>query len=478
MKSPVTLFLSILFLSAIDCNAQIFWSENFESGSAAGLAVPGYTGPNGTWTLTTSISSAEGDAPNVWYVSCAEAGHLAGGCGSVCGGGTGETGATLHIGSGSGSLAGPDNGASYDAGGFCGTLYCVQTDRRAESPTINCTGKSNINLRFYYIENGQGTTDDGWVEYYDGTSWSLLINTAKTSLCGAQGLWAVQNITLPVSANNNPNIKIGFRWINNDDGVGTDPSYAIDSVSLSTTVTVAAPVASFFTSAESACMDSCITFTSTSTGTIDSVRWVMPGVTIPTPHDTSITICNFPAAGFDTMRLYVYGPGGEDSTKSVITINPLPHPTITHVGNLLSAGNGYSQYIWSKNGTVITGATTDTFRIPHSGTYTVAVDSNGCWGYDSLFLLQTGVPIINSANGGAIWVSSAVTSSINIYSLHVLNDDIKLGVYDIAGKLVLNATWQAGTNSKQIEVPSLPAGSYIIKLSDQNSSGVLKWSKR
>jgi len=38
---------------------------------------------------------------------------------------------------------------------------------------------------------------------------------------------------LPASANNNPNVKIGFRWINNDDGDATDPSFAVDDIVLS-----------------------------------------------------------------------------------------------------------------------------------------------------------------------------------------------------------------------------------------------------
>jgi PKD repeat protein len=35
-----------------------------------------------------------------------------------------------------------------------------------------------------------------------------------------------------VSADNNPNVKIGFNWTNNDDGIGTDPSFAVDNITL------------------------------------------------------------------------------------------------------------------------------------------------------------------------------------------------------------------------------------------------------
>ncbi|MCZ2141517.1 MAG: hypothetical protein LC096_09040, partial [Bacteroidia bacterium] len=52
--------------------------------------------------------------------------------------------------------------------------------------------------------------------------------------CGFQGLWTSYTIQLPPSANNNPNVKIGFGWVNNDDGLGTDPSFAVDDITLST----------------------------------------------------------------------------------------------------------------------------------------------------------------------------------------------------------------------------------------------------
>jgi hypothetical protein len=47
---------------------------------------------------------------------------------------------------------------------------------------------------------------------------------------------------LPASANNNPNVRIGFRWINNDDGDATDPSFAADDVEVTGTPDSVDPV--------------------------------------------------------------------------------------------------------------------------------------------------------------------------------------------------------------------------------------------
>src|SRR5690606_15080890 len=51
--------------------------------------------------------------------------------------------------------------------------------------------------------------------------------------CAPQSTWGSYSIPLPASAYNNPNVKIGFNWTNNDDGIGDDPSFAVDNVVIS-----------------------------------------------------------------------------------------------------------------------------------------------------------------------------------------------------------------------------------------------------
>lgn len=213
-----------LGISAGAVSGGTFWTETFSNACASGCTLP-YTGPNGTWT--SASTGANGFDNNVWYVSGAECGNAAGACGSVCG----ATDPSLHMGS-NGSVLG-DNGAAYLAGGL--GFWFPQTDLRAESPTINCTGYSNITLSFNYIENGQLTTDNATLWYFDGTTWTQLIDLAKTAMCGVQGTWTNYSALLPASADGNPNVKIGFRWVNNDDNVGTDPSFAVDDITLSVT---------------------------------------------------------------------------------------------------------------------------------------------------------------------------------------------------------------------------------------------------
>ncbi len=229
-----------IFSSTLIAHAQVFWTETFGTGCNVGQLASAYTGTNGVWTIA---STGTNDSyANTFYVGAQEAGNAVGACGTGC---VGTVDASLHV----GSVAVPllsltaDNGASYNAGGLCSAPFniCVITNKRAESPVINCSGKSSISISFAYMENGATILDDAslWYSADAGTTWSLLNNMAKTPLgaCAPQGTWTAYSFAMPASANNNPNVKIGFNWTNNDDGAGTDPSFAVDDITLTAAAT-------------------------------------------------------------------------------------------------------------------------------------------------------------------------------------------------------------------------------------------------
>jgi len=228
MRSIAFIFFLIFSLSL---KSQVFWTENFGGGACSGgLSAIGFNSGNGAWAVTNT--GANGGSANAWFVSAKERGMGAGVCGAGCGG---TNDRTLHIGSTGLFL---DLGASYNETGAANA-----TDKRVESPFINCTGQSGITLAFTYMENGQGTLDNATLWYFDGTAWSQLIDIPKTLCCANavctgfnQGLWVNYSIALPASADNNPSVKIGFRWVNNGNGVGTDPSVAVDNITLSAPV--------------------------------------------------------------------------------------------------------------------------------------------------------------------------------------------------------------------------------------------------
>jgi hypothetical protein len=240
MKKLYSASLLFFLVISFSSNAQVFWTENFGTGCSQGNLANGFTGTNGAWSVANT--GTNDTYANTWYVSATEAGTGIGNCGDGCGSNASLINRTLHL--GPSPLLGGDAGATYNSGGICGIGICVQTDWRAESPVINCTGYDTITISFNYFMQGAAGSDFAALGYYDGTSWTYYNGSSWTaaftslpasnnSLCAGQGSWTAFTAQLPASANNNPNVKIGFRWKNNDDGIGTDPSFAVDDISIS-----------------------------------------------------------------------------------------------------------------------------------------------------------------------------------------------------------------------------------------------------
>jgi hypothetical protein len=234
-----------LGISAATGSYGTFWTEAFSNSCSSGCLGSSYSGSNGAWTETST--GTNGIGANKWFVSGAECGNSAGSCGSVCGG----TDPSLHVGANQNSectcliCSDPagDCGAAYDADadgdciGLCTSSGNVTTNKRMESPVINCSGRTGITLGFNYIEGGDGTNDNATLWYYNGSTWAQLSDLAKTTLCASQGTWTAYSVSLPSSADNNASVKIGFNWTNNADAIGSDPSFAVDDITLTNSIT-------------------------------------------------------------------------------------------------------------------------------------------------------------------------------------------------------------------------------------------------
>lgn len=261
LYSKYLFFSAALIVSNSVQGQVVFATETFGTGAAKGTSANGFVGDLGTWTSATS--GANGASSNQWYVSGEECGNAVNTCGSGCPGGDNS----LHVSAIGGLCGTPDCGAAYDE-----TSAANQTNRRAISPTIDCTGKTGISLNFNYIA-AQGD-DDFFVEYSldNGGTWNAFTGgTPAASLCcpcfdaflcaiigfccgGAptvcsgsdQGYWTALTLAFPAGADNNPNVKFAYRWSNNGNGVGTDPSVAIDDITLTYDAVLAVELSQFY----------------------------------------------------------------------------------------------------------------------------------------------------------------------------------------------------------------------------------------
>jgi gliding motility-associated-like protein len=356
-KFYLSVFSLLLFATA--GKSQVFWTEDFgldNNCASQNMQVTSYTGVNGTWTQT--LPTANGTSANDWFVSATEAGMGVGNCGDGCLGNGTLTNRTLHVANIANSPASAffcptgDCGAAYDAGPASGAMV---TDKRAESPTINCTGQNGITMSFVYMEGAALPNDEATVWYFDGATWSqIAVPTAtNNSGCGGQGKWTAYSVALPASANNNANVKIGFRWVNNDDGVGNDPSFAVDDVTL-TASAAGPPVAAFTASSLSICVGGSINFTDNSTGGPTSWAWTFPSGTPPSSTLQNVNGVVWNIAGTYTVTLTATNGNGSTSSTQVITVNPLPNVTATANPSTICVGqqstltgNGASTYVWN-----------------------------------------------------------------------------------------------------------------------------------
>lgn len=335
MKKKLLLLLAITYVSAIGFGQTVVWSEDFGT-PASGTSANGFNNGNGPWTVTNT--GANGSEANEWVVSGMECGNAPGACGTSCPNGD----ASLHI-SPNVAIFG-DAGAAYAAGG--GGFIFIETDKRVESPFIDLTGQTNLTLNFNYLEDyvgqaGYDPGDDATLWYFDGATWALLDPLAVTpATCAPQGTWTAFSIALPASANNNPNVKIGFHWFNNDDNVGTDPSFAVDDIEI-TTPSAAAPVADFSASSVSICEGDCIDFTDLSTlSTNPTWTWTFNGAATGTSSAQNPTgICYLTAGTYD-VELTVTDDNGNDTETKVgyITVQAAPQAGTDGSGNVCNNG--------------------------------------------------------------------------------------------------------------------------------------------
>ena len=377
---------AIIFFSS-SVQAQ-FWTEDFglDPGACANQNqnANGTITANGAWSVANT--GVQGAQANLWFISATEAGMGAGNCGDGCLGTPGLTSQTLHVGSiAVGLCPTGDCGAAYNAGGT------GQTNLRAESPTINCTGQTGITLDCELMHFGEAGLDEASLWYFDGATWTALANPLpQGTCCGGpctglfvQGQWGTYTIPLPASADNNPNVQIGFNWTNDANNSGADPSFAVDNITLTSSTTGTPPEASFTANPTTICAGSCVTFTDASTSTaaggITQWDWVFDtsssGVvsctgctgTNGTYSGSSPPCITYSAAGTYSVMLTVTDANGVDDTTVVnmITVNAAPDPMITQAGpfcltdpalNLTAATPGG---LWS--GTGITDVNAGTF---------------------------------------------------------------------------------------------------------------------
>lgn len=284
------------------------WTEDFESGTT-------------NWSLNVSTGTNDTDA-NIWTISDDEGGEAAGNCGTASNGDN-----TLHVTCQGAWCFG--TGAAYNAGdGGIGYIFATTSMRAEYSTAIVTTGQTNLSLTFNWIGVGETGDDFATLQYSvdGGTNWVDLQTYSGGATCGSgQGLWTAETVALPVACENQADLRFAFNWENSNNGVGSDPSFAVNDMELITSTTTTSVTADFTQDNSSPiCEGTTVTFTDNSTEsgtTITSWAWTFNGGDVTSASTQGPHSITFNTAGTYDIELQVSDGTLSDTYTTSLTVN-------------------------------------------------------------------------------------------------------------------------------------------------------------
>lgn len=327
----------------------------------------------------------------------------------------------------------------------------------AGTPAISVTvtdpdGESTSSIKVYYGIPGSGTAPT-----------VLTSNTGSNTLTYTHAIAnsAQYYYYLEITQADGDKIWTSPIWYKRDDAASSVPTAAFST--LSTTVCAGMPV----------------TFTDNSSNSPTAWSWSFSGATPATSAaHTPTVVYNTP--GTYNVMLTASNPSGTNTVTrtAYITVNPaIPAPTISASGHVLtsSAATG-NQWYW--NGTLIMGATGQSFTYSLNGTYTVVVNDGGCVAASAPFVASATTGIADNDEAGQ---SLTVYPNPNNGHFNVSFNAAEKGTYTL---LLINTLGQqlysevlkdlSGTYTKELSLGEYGKGVYMIALINGRNETVKK----
>ncbi len=465
---------SPISLSGLSAGSYTVVVNTGGGGGTTTLFQDNFDGPN-NWTLNTAIG-AQGAQSNLWEINDTESWD------GVCGSGNLVTAGdkTLHITCQGTFCLG--TGALYNAGDAGFGFSPANTDKFSSVNTnINTTGYTDIHVKFAWRCQGQNNQDYGQLRYSTngGSTWTDLPTKYQGSTA-----WSCADVTLPVACENIATLRIGFRWINDNDGAGTDPAFAIDDLLVTsgtgsgacngtTTFTITEPAPFVVTTNVSGNVDLCsgeqLQISATNGngcnwspgGPGNSINVTSSGVYVVTCQNQNgcsgqsapiiVSLISTPSAGFTYSQINNYQV------------------------NFTSTAQNATSYNWAFPGGSTSNLANPSFNFPNEGNFDVTLIVTNSCGSDTITLPVTVIKT-NSVS------ESTVFSQFDVFP-NPATDAVTLqlnSIKPIAGSIrVISATGQIvaeeivnfnATYTKTFDLSSYSTGLYSIVVTTGNNA--------
>lgn len=162
--------------------------------------------------------------------------------------------------------------------------------------------------------------------------------------------------------------------------------------------------------------------------------------------------------------------GCSSSAEVIINVHPQPaNPIIIQSGNDLVA-TAASTYQWYLDGTIINGATAQTYTPLQSGSYTVVItDDNGCDATSDAFNIIVDNINFELGNDALILTPNPSNGIATLSGIMVENDEYYIDIMNTFGQII-----QQYSNTHTIDLSSEPDGLYFIIVRDNQNITLVK----
>lgn len=241
------------------------------------------------------------------------------------------------------------------------------------------------------------------------------------------------------------------------------------------TITCKLPTVDTLSGDINVCAGSPVVFKAENLANADTTAWVLPQGWAGSGGRDSILATAAGMNGSGTIQFIAMTRCGDSVIKSINVQVSAPAPVVSVAGvDQLSTTTAFASYQWYKDSVAINGAMSQSYTATQNGNYYVVVtDANGCSAASSSINLNA-VGIEEHADHAAIAIYPNPNSGS--FSIRTAMPSFDIVVADMMGAVVYSSRVSNNKGTTQIALPSLPAGQYILKIKEGETTLVRQLS--